>query len=93
MSTEPNLRNQKKILVFLFYLLVGCTAVPEMEEQVEQEVGILYQDALKAVMEEPKDAASKFEEVERQHILNSQLGRKSWPPGHFMKQMNTIGRW
>ena len=63
------MRIQKKIPVFFgFYLLIGCTVAPEMEEQVEQEVGILYQDALQTAIEgEPQDAASKFEEVERQH--------------------------
>ena len=59
---------QKKILWFVAcFLLVSCASNPE-EEQVEQAVGVLYQDALKtAISGEPKDAASKFEEVERQH--------------------------
>lgn len=60
---------QKKILLFAACsLLVSCAADPEIEEQVERAVDVLYHDALKTAIDgEPKDAASKFEEVERQH--------------------------
>jgi outer membrane protein assembly factor BamD len=69
MSAEPNVSIKKKILLFATCcLLVSCTTNPEIEEQVEQAADILYQDALKTAVDgEPKDAASKFEEVERQH--------------------------
>ena len=68
-SAEPNVINQKKILVLAACcILIGCTTTPEIEEQVEQPVGILYQDALESAIDgKAKDAASKFEEVERQH--------------------------
>ena len=60
---------QKKILLFASCcLLIGCAASPEVEDQVEQAVDVLYQDALETAIEgEQKDAAAKFEEVERQH--------------------------
>ena len=60
---------QKKILLFAACcLLLSCTTSPEVEEQVEQAVDILYQDALDTAIDgEPQDAAPKFEEVERQH--------------------------
>ena len=60
---------QRKILLFATCcLLVSCAKSPEVEEQVEQAVDVLYQDALKtAIGGEPMDAAPKFEEVERQH--------------------------
>jgi len=68
-SAEPNVISQKKILLLAAYcILLGCTSTPEIEEQVEQPVGILYQDALGSAIDgNAKDAASKFEEVERQH--------------------------
>ena len=60
---------QRKILLFATCcLLVSCAKSPEVEDQVEQAVDVLYQDALKtAIGGEPMDAAPKFEEVERQH--------------------------
>ena len=60
---------QKTILLFAScYFLISCAASPEVEDQVEQAVDVLYQDALEtAINGEPKDAAAKFEEVERQH--------------------------
>jgi outer membrane protein assembly factor BamD len=69
MSAEPNVTIQRKILLFATCcLLVSCAKSPEVEEQVEQAVDVLYQDALKtAIGGEPMDAAPKFEEVERQH--------------------------
>jgi outer membrane protein assembly factor BamD len=59
----------RKVLLFAACcLLISCAKSPEVEEQVEQPVEILYQDAMKtAIGGEPKDAAPKFEEVERQH--------------------------
>ena len=68
-SAEPNVTMQKKILLFAACcLLASCATNPEVEDQVEKAVDVLYQDALKtAIGGEPQDAASKFEEVERQH--------------------------
>ena len=59
----------KKILLFVACcFLASCAASPEVEDQVEQAVDILYQDALKTAVDgEPQNAAPKFEEVERQH--------------------------
>ena len=61
--------SQKKILIFAACCLVAaCSTSPEIVEQVEQPVGVLYRDALEtAVGGDPKAAAPKFEEVERQH--------------------------
>lgn len=59
---------KKSLLLAACCLLVGCAAKPEVEDQVETAVDVLYQDALKTAIDgEPKEAASKFEEVERQH--------------------------
>jgi outer membrane protein assembly factor BamD len=61
--------SQKKILMFAACCLVAaCSASPEIVEQVEQPVDVLYRDALNtAIGGDPKAAAPKFEEVERQH--------------------------
>ena len=70
MSAEPNVTIQGKILLFAAcFFLLSCATSPEVEEdQIEQAVDVLYQDALKtAIGGEPEDAAPKFEEVERQH--------------------------
>lgn len=69
MAAELNVTAQKKILMFaICCLLLSCSTSPDLEEQVEQEVNILYHDALKTVISgDPQDAAPKFEEVERQH--------------------------
>jgi len=69
MSAEPNVTILRKILLFAAcFSLVSCSTSPEVEDQVEQPVDVLYQDALKTVIGgEPEDAAPKFEEVERQH--------------------------
>ena len=49
-------------------MLVACSSTPDMSEQVEQPVDVLYNDALTtALNEDPNKAAPKFEEVERQH--------------------------
>ena len=48
--------------------MVGCSTGPEIEEQQEKSDGVLYQEALTTALSgEPKNAAPKFEEVERQH--------------------------
>ena len=69
MLAEPNVTIQKTILLFASCcFLISCAARPEVEDQVEQAVDVLYQDALKTAIDgEQKDAAAKFEEVERQH--------------------------
>ena len=55
-------------IVCILLFLISCAASPEVEDQVEQAVDVLYQDALKTAIDgETKDAAAKFEEVERQH--------------------------
>ncbi|MDB9889802.1 outer membrane protein assembly factor BamD [Alphaproteobacteria bacterium] len=61
--------SQTKILILAACCLVAaCSTSPEIVEQVEQPVDVLYRDALKtAVGGDPKAAAPKFEEVERQH--------------------------
>ena len=61
--------SQKKILMFAACCLVAaCSASPKIVEQVEQPVDVLYRDALNtAIGGDPKAAAPKFEEVERQH--------------------------
>ena len=69
MSAEPNVTIQKNTLLFAACcLLVSCATSPEVEDQVEQAADTLYQDALTtAMVGKAQDAASKFEEVERQH--------------------------
>ena len=59
---------QKIFLLFAScFFLLSCAAGPEVEDRAEQ-ADVLYQDALKTAIDgEPKDAAAKFEEVERQH--------------------------
>jgi len=61
--------SQKKILMFVTCCLVAaCSTSPEIVEQVEQPVDVLYRDALNtAIGGDPKATAPKFEEVERQH--------------------------
>ena len=51
---------------------------PEVEEQVEQPVEILYQDAMKTAMAASQKAAPKFEEVERQHPYSKLATRASY---------------
>ena len=49
-------------------MITACASTPEMPEQAEQPVDVLYNDALaSALNNKPKKAAPKFEEVERQH--------------------------
>ena len=46
----------------------ACSSTAVVEEQIEQPVDVLYNDALDTVFtEKPEKAAPKFEEVERQH--------------------------
>ena len=61
--------SQKKILMFAACcLMAACSTSPEIVEQIEQPVDVLYRDALNtAIGGDPKAAAPKFEEVERQH--------------------------
>jgi len=48
--------------------MVACSSTPEVPEQIEQPVDVLYNDALNtALTDDPNKAAPKFEEVERQH--------------------------
>ena len=49
-------------------MIAACSTTPEITDQVEQPVDVLYNDALStALNEDPNKAAPKFEEVERQH--------------------------
>ena len=66
---ESDVTSQKKILMFAACCLVAaCSTSTEIFEQVEQPVDVLYRDALNtAIGGDPKAAAPKFEEVERQH--------------------------
>ena len=58
----------KSIALILCVLVAACSSKPEVQEQVEQPVDVLYNDALAtALNENPEKAAPKFEEVERQH--------------------------
>ena len=58
----------KSITLIFCVLVAACSSKPEVLEQVEQPVDVLYNDALAtALSENPKQAAPKFEEVERQH--------------------------
>ena len=58
----------KFIMIPLGVLIAACSSTPELQEQVEQPVDVLYNDALAtALKNEPNKAAPKFEEVERQH--------------------------
>ena len=51
-----------------FLFLAGCADNTETPMQVEQPVDVLYRDALNtALAGDSKEAAPKFEEVERQH--------------------------
>ncbi len=60
---------QKKILLFaVFFQLAGCSTNSEIEEQIEKPEGVLYQEALTSALSgKSENAATKFEEVERQH--------------------------
>ena len=58
----------KFIMIPFGVLIAACSSTPELQEQVEQPVDVLYNDALAtALKNEPNKAAPKFEEVERQH--------------------------
>ena len=69
---------QKKILLFVaFFQIAGCSSSPEIEEQIEKPEGVLYQEALTTALSgDSKNAATKFEEVERQHPY-SELATRS----------------
>ena len=52
--------NQRRILLFAACsLLASCATTPEVEDQVEQEVDVLYQDALKTVIGGEPESWSK----------------------------------
>ena len=56
----------------------ACSSNLKVPEQVEQPVDVLYNDALATAMnEDPKKAAPKFEEVERQHPYSALAVRAS----------------
>ena len=58
----------KSVMLIYCVLMASCSSTPQVPEQVEQPVDVLYNDALTtALNENPKKAAPKFEEVERQH--------------------------
>ncbi|MEK9850512.1 MAG: outer membrane protein assembly factor BamD [Candidatus Puniceispirillum sp.] len=58
----------KILMVTACFLIAGCSSTPEVQEQVELPVETLYNDALDtALAGSTKEAAPKFEEVERQH--------------------------
>ena len=69
MRVECYLNFSRKFTVVIFvYLLTACSSSPDVPEQVEQPVELLYNDALSTVLKKaPAKAAPKFEEVERQH--------------------------
>ena len=49
-------------------MIAACSSTPDVPEQIEQPVEVLYNEALATALDEdPKKAAPKFEEVERQH--------------------------
>ena len=58
----------KSVMLIYCVMMASCSSTPQVPEQVEQPVDVLYNDALAtALNENPKKAAPKFEEVERQH--------------------------
>ena len=58
----------KSVMLISCVTMASCSSPPQVPEQVEQPVDVLYNDALAtALNENPKKAAPKFEEVERQH--------------------------
>jgi outer membrane protein assembly factor BamD len=69
MQSEPRLTYLSKTIMLIgCCLLVACSSTPDIPEQVEQPVDVLYNDALDTALSgDPSKAAPKFEEVERQH--------------------------
>ena len=94
MSAEPNVTILRKILFFAAcFSLVSCSTGPEVEDQIEQPVDVLYQDALKTVIGgEPEDAAPKFEEVERQHPYSKLATRAQVMAAWSFYEANQYGR-
>ena len=83
----------KTLLFVLSCLLISCAANPEADDQVEQAVDVLYQDALKTAMEgDPEDAAPKFEEVERQHPYSKLATRAQVMAAWSFYEANEYGR-
>ena len=73
MSAEPNVNILSKTLLFvLSCLLISCAANPEADDQVEQAVDVLYQDALKTAMEgDPEDAAQNLQQRSASTLLQT----------------------
>ena len=63
------MRTYDKIIMLICCCFIGaCSSATVVEEQIEQPVEVLYNDALDTVLNEsPEKGAPKFEEVERQH--------------------------
>ena len=63
------MRTYDKIIMLICCCFISaCSSTAVVEEQIEQPVDVLYNDALDTVLnEKPENAAPKFEEVERQH--------------------------
>lgn len=58
----------KIMMLMCCCLITSCSSTTDVQEQVEQPVDTLYNNALNTAMNEsPIEAAPKFEEVERQH--------------------------
>lgn len=58
----------KIMMLMCCCLITSCSSTTDVQEQVEQPVDTLYNNALNTAMNEsPIKAAPKFEEVERQH--------------------------
>ena len=61
-------RKTLSLIAAAYFFLTGCADNTDLAVQVEQPVEALYRDALKTTLAgDPKAAAPKFEEVERQH--------------------------
>jgi outer membrane protein assembly factor BamD len=58
----------RSMMIACCVMIAACSSTPKVPDQVEQPVDVLYNEALATAMnEDPKNAAPKFEEVERQH--------------------------
>ena len=63
-------RNTVKLLLFIYLFFSGCSSNQKIEQQTQEDLPVdsLYNQALDTVYSgNPKQAASMFEEVERQH--------------------------
>ncbi|MFZ8991229.1 MAG: outer membrane protein assembly factor BamD [Candidatus Puniceispirillaceae bacterium] len=86
--------SQKKFLMIAACcFMAGCSSGPEIVEQVEQPVEVLYRDAMTtAVSGDTKAAAPKFEEVERQHPYSSLAVRAQIMAAWSFYQANQYSR-